>query len=457
MKKFLFCIAALSLVFAAGTAMAWDADDHIVVAPNSRGDLIVFPVVLGTSSPVIKTKIVVTNTSEVECAVAKVVFRDHKYSQELLDFLIYLTPTDVWWGEIYYNAADGTVRVFSTDGSGPSSTTGVTFASVDYPLDQPFTPVPCAPGAEEIVYCEVFGTYTNTLINADGFNRPILKTDLKTSFETAAESAFVGHFAGLWDCNNILTGHYESYISGFFTGANRALVFADYDNISKLNVMNPTVLGESARNSLCEIEAALSKTMVSMPYYNLPSNGKFAVHWHTFITKLTSINTTTCNIVGIEGPYWNYPSGAAWIDAYWCVIYSPLYFDLEENAPGTTHTPFSPYTPPPDETFCWEVNWKFTIPTFISSNYEEGWVRYGFTGTTSCNVAAFPLTPPELSYTGAPDIPTVWFINTAEGLDIFDAAFINGDVAYNGNLDPAGSYAGPLPYYQYSDFVLPLP
>jgi len=427
MKKVIRVIVLLTAVLflagaSAGVALAYDESDHIKVAPNSQGNLVVFSPVIGLDGGW-ETKIVVTNTSETESAVAKVVFRDGFYSQELLDFLIYLSPRDVWWGKISYGANG--VRVYSTDGSGPSSTAGQTFASANYPLDQPFTLVACAPGAEQIVYCEVIGAWSDAL----GGVLPTKKSDIKTAYDAAATAAM--------GCSNILTGHYELDIAGVTTGANRALVFADYGNLAKLNTQDPTILGQDANNNLCEIEAALSKNRISMPYYN--GSGKLALHWHTFITKLSTISSA-CVITGVEGPF--FAEANSWIDTF-RVIYSPLYFDLEENAPGSEETPFSPYTPPPDRLLPYEVNFVFTVPDFISSNYTEGWVRYTFDASVTC-IAEDEVSV--IGYSGAPDIPTVWFFG-GSGLSILDAAFDSPAVAVDG-ID--------YPYYQSSDgYVMP--
>ena len=418
MKKVIRVIVLLTAVFflvGAGTvAVAYDENDHVIVAPNSNGDVVVFPVVIGLDGGWV-TKIVVTNTSTYRSAVAKVIFRDGLFSQELLDFLIYLSPTDVWWGEISYGPNG--VRVYSTDGSGPSSTAGQTWASETYPLDQPFVPVACAPGAEQIVYCEVIGAWSDVIyIDDKRLLPPISKDIVKAAYDDEDDDD--------WGCSNILTGHYELTIAGVTTGANNALVLAGYENEGKLSPMNPTILGEKADNNLCEIGAALSKRKIGMPYYN--GLGKLAIHWHTFITKLSTIDSL-CEIQGVEGPFFN-PENE-WMTDDFKVIFSPLYFDLEENAPGREETPFSPYTPPPDRLFPYEVNFLFTVPDFISANYQEGWVRYEVDAETSC--APETGYPEILNYDDSPDIPTVWFFGPA-GLSILDPHFRNGHVDYWG-------------------------
>lgn len=429
MKKLIRVIFLLTAVFflmGAGTAaLALDDADHVIVAPNSKGDVVVFPVVIGLDGGWV-TKIVVTNTSLTESAVAKVIFRDGLYSQELLDFLIYLSPTDVWWGEIRYG--ENGAEVFSTDESGPSSTAGETWASTDYPLEQPFQTVACAPGAEQIVYVNVIGAWSAVIADDP---RPVLKSVVKAAYED--DNAVMG-------CDNILTGHYELTIGGVTTGANRALVWADYGNKIRLTPQTETFLGEFANNNLCELEASLSKQNIAMPYYN--GSGMLAVHWNTFVTKLSTIDSS-CDITAVQGQFFD--DGNSWITSDYKVVFSPLYFDLEENAPGSEDTPFSPYTPPADRTLPYEVNSLFTVPPFISANYVEGWVRYNFDATTTCT----PLVgeEAEISYTGAPSIPTVWFFGPA-GLSILDAAFDNGVVVYT----PNGNDWTTLEYYQNAQF-----
>ena len=160
MKKFRFCLVLLA-VFAimGGTGFAFDATDHVKIAPNGEGDLMFFPWYLAASGGW-QTQISVINTSACYSTVAKVVIRSHNWSDELLDFLVYLSPNDVWTGYIRYGA-QGTYLYSEDDSilvskpavpmvvSGTQDDTKTYFASPTNPVSQPFFPVKC-PAASKI-------------------------------------------------------------------------------------------------------------------------------------------------------------------------------------------------------------------------------------------------------------------------------------------------------------------
>ena len=84
-----------------------------IVNREGRGDLLLFPFFYTDSS--VKTKIRVVNVNSDWGIVAKVVLRSSKCSEELRDFLIYLSPNDVWTAEILLE--NGKVVLKSTDDS----------------------------------------------------------------------------------------------------------------------------------------------------------------------------------------------------------------------------------------------------------------------------------------------------------------------------------------------------
>lgn len=81
---------------------------------TSRGNYLVTPAYFAIGG--YKSKIEVANTRDDVAVVAKVVIREGDCSQELLDFLIFLSPGDVFNAEIYKDT-DGTVKIKSTDDS----------------------------------------------------------------------------------------------------------------------------------------------------------------------------------------------------------------------------------------------------------------------------------------------------------------------------------------------------
>ena len=428
MKKLVLLIMIGAFLAAGGTALAWNDAEHVIQAPNSEGDLMFFPV--GVALDGWDTKITVTNTSSNRSAVAKVIVRSAGFSKELLDFLIYLSPTDVWTGTLKHGTA-GPVMYSDDDSclSGPGVWANVV------PMNQPLVDV-CANDTNEIVYVTVIEAWSSN--NAEGDPFPLCDLYDPPVPKDCIYDAYHDHFGATNDSPyNILTGHYELSVLGAFTIGDRAEVMRDYDNRIKMLATAVQEIGTGADNNLCEIEAALSKNHLAMPYYNDAT--KLALHWVTFVTKLTQVEDCLCDFN--KGPFtgWGYWDG----EDYICkdVVFSPLYFDLRENSPGCEETVFSPYEPPPDRVFPYEVNFLFTVPTFISANYEEGWVEYNFSHSTTCDPKGSAAH--EIRYNGAPAIASAWLLND-NGLCLIPSAHVDGRVEYD-----HGSGFMDLIYYQY--------
>lgn len=439
MKKLVLLIMIGAFLAAGGTALALDDEQHVIQAPNSEGDLMFFPV--GVALQGWDTKITVTNTSLNRSAVAKVIVRSAGWSKELLDFLIYLSPTDVWTGTLKQGVA-GPVMYSDDDSclSGP----GVWANTVGSPMNQPLIDA-CGNDTNEIVYVTVIEAWSsNDVEDENGLDNPMCDLWDPPVSKDCIYDAYHNHFVATNDTPyNILTGHYELSILGALTVGDRAEVMRDYDNSRKLVVQQVDEIGTGADNNLCEIEAALSKNHLAMPYYNDAT--KLALHWVTFVTKLTQVNAL-CNCVLNKGPFvgWWDPVDEECED----VVFSPLYFDLMENTPGCEDAVFSPFEPPPDRVFPWEVNFLFTLPDFIHANYEEGWVDYDFDYVTTCEPAEDVAVPAHvISYTGAPAIASSWLLNE-NGLCLIPSAHVDGTVNYS--VDDGASW-NEIMYYQYSN------
>lgn len=103
--------AALALV---GTAsIAADGNPPVQIGCDGTGDYLLAPVYYAVANW--KTELKVVNTNTTRAIVAKVVVRDSKESEEIMDFAIYLTPGDVWTGTLYDD--NGVVKLTSTDDS----------------------------------------------------------------------------------------------------------------------------------------------------------------------------------------------------------------------------------------------------------------------------------------------------------------------------------------------------
>lgn len=121
MKKSLFGlgIALIALVIVAGNVMAQDPltrDDstRVTVAQNFVGDFLEGH--LYTTESNYSTKIKIINTSTTMAVVGHLVFRSGTCSVEVLDFPVFLTPTDVFEATLTVGA-NGLTQIFSDDDS----------------------------------------------------------------------------------------------------------------------------------------------------------------------------------------------------------------------------------------------------------------------------------------------------------------------------------------------------
>ena len=110
-KMVISSIAALSIM--GGSAFAANNANGTKVALDGTGDYLVYPYYAAVASW--KTNIRVMNTNVNKAIVAKVVIRERMISSEKLDFLIYLTPGDVWDGQIVNE--NGKVVIKTSDDS----------------------------------------------------------------------------------------------------------------------------------------------------------------------------------------------------------------------------------------------------------------------------------------------------------------------------------------------------
>jgi hypothetical protein len=428
MKRLFNCALALTLglIFMSGTALAWNSTEHVTVSPNGKGDAGIFPIYVALEGGW-ETKIEIINTSIVYSTVAKVVVRTGVYSQEVLDFFVYLSPTDVWTG--YLNYGPNGARLYSTDGSVYAGTRAsgplTTWASVASPMNVDLYDDPC--DDNELGYIEVIETW-HAALGAP----PVLKTAIAAAF--VAGTASVGTL-------NSLAMHYEVNYAPLFNAAERAVVLRDYDVTEKLSLGKETFLGSSpgslSRNSLCEVEAAISKNEIAMPYYANDSLFS-ALHILLFPTKYTQL-TTACVISGVRSPFFNQNA-----DSAWCIEYGLFFWDLEENSPDTPGA----YSPIPEQQkykFCNELN--LVSPDNVTNlGFDEGWILYEFTTNTSCDPEETTLDT--VYFDGAPVVPVTLLIE-GTGMSLVNGAWSDADVNYQigtGLIVPQRYYHyGPYP------------
>ncbi len=434
MKRLFSYVMALAVgaMLLTGSAWAWDATEHVTVSPGGKGDAGVFPIWLAYEGW--ETKLEIINTDDQYSTVAKVIVRSAKNSQEVLDFLVYLSPTDVWTGYLRWGVAGP--ELFSNDDSVLAGTRATgpiegKWANVDPAMPMRVT---LFKDCDDVVmgYVEVVeGRYWSL------GKPPVAKSDIYAKWKVLG--------GGLPGTLNSLAMHYEiSYIPApGFKAAERAVVFRDYEVTSpKLTLGDQTYIGSDfftpSRNSFCEVEAALSKNYIAMPYY---ANGSpfESLHILTFSTKNTQLDKA-CKRTGVLGPFFQQNN----VGDY-CVEYGRYFWNLEEDSPSSPGS-YSPIPPSQIVQICDEV--VFLDPQQIvgtTTGFDEGWILYAFDEVTSC--------APEsglgsISFTGAPVIPTTVLYDNF-GMSFLYGAWSDGNVVYTPDVDE--NYL----FYHYGPFPRP--
>jgi hypothetical protein len=427
MRRFIKYAALITMVLMLGsTVWANSYTDHVTVAPNNKGDVLIFPWFLALDGGW-QTKLTVINTDKVNSVVAKLIIRSYHNSEELLDFFLYLSPADVWNGVIKYSAAKRAVVMFSSDDSALSAIApSLVWANVT-PIDQIMFPLqtctvtgstgdgdwlgyvevvsiaagPVAPAAPGVKKLDIYNAYVALLAGG---------TTLLDYAGDLAQGSRINSLAGFMQFQNPLSG---------FDSAMSATTLKDYGNLEAATTGSETRLGTTAMNTLGEIEAALSKDDIALPYVN---NDDLALYFFTFPTKLTE----DCGPKA-RGPYFD--------DSDRCVPYTVTTYDLTEKSPSTG-SPFSGGGSTTNK-FCSEVNFLASVPF----EYAEGWANYLFNNKTD-NVAAKDKSL--LDYDGTPVIATYLYLG-ATGMSANYGAWTD-ELVFCDRLVPSTLFD-----YQYTD------
>jgi len=453
----------VAVLMVSSVAMAWDFRDHVKQGHGAKGDALVFPFYAAINGGW-ETKLWVINTATDRSVVAKIVFRTQIYSLEVLDFLLYLTPTDVWTGVVRYNPTTGKVEIFSDDdsalysASGTTATPALIWASqtpIQQTLSTPTLMTACNDN-NWMGYVEVFeaahsvanAVYAPTQgAGAVSLNTPpVNKQALYRAYNEWPNAMMVA------DGINVLTGYMEFRNNTINQKATlQATVLKDYDATlagqTPLTVNLETFWGEAnSNNSVGEVEAALSRTDLAMYY----SDRNLTLHFLSFPTKRTILGTPAnqCGIAGFRSPFFTQKGSLV----NGCITYTGANYDLRENSSAAAGI-FSPGGPA--STLCGEVN-------FLSGfAFTEGWARYSFNYTTATNfdvqsgVAPYNVAGTwDGAYTGAPVIGTVLNLGSSgDGYTLAPAAFTDGQVR---DIVTVNALTNPVNqtiyyYYQYQD------
>lgn len=492
-KMFLVCMLFTAV---STSALAYDVREHVRLAGDGRGDVIIFPVYV--AFPGWNTNITVINTHHTYSVVAKVVFRSQRYTEELLDFLIFLSPEDVWDGTVRVGD-NGKVQIFSDDDS-VRRDLGV-FASKSTPWVQDLFPVDCNGDTENIGYIEVFEAWAGNIgeiataawpaacplppaqpnLGSKGTQQGGVFVDKRQiecfyrSFNRAIGTPLVAD--GRQDETvNSLTGFME--ISAPSSGISAAItptILKNYNNREYLDHMNPTTFNNAGAmfNTITEVEAALAVEELHMPY-----EPDITVHIITFPTKQAkphnTLNPGTGNCryrarragenfpQNLQSPFWQQNGIRGDVNT---VAADPLFdssgtfsarvsvdpFDMLETHVGPTGIVSGGVIPQRAFSLIDEVNLinlgnkKGAYYNSQIDVYDQGWVRYVFStaGNARVNTTAARVNlnrPDIINFTGAPAIGTVFSLEGRDNAYMLNAAVDFGIIRYS--ADGGATFGG---------------
>lgn len=276
-KKMLVSAAAAAAmttsVFAAGgngSPTPIDAD--------GTGDYLVFPTYWAKASGNWATNLKVVNTNTRDAIVAKVVVREYATSQENLDFLIYLTPGDVWEGKLYSDG--GFTKLYSDD---DSIFKGNVPASPANPVDQIL--FDNGPKGNEYGYVEVYGVAQIPANNVHsgwaGPGAPLDKHKLYDKYTSEVHGQGAGAGYPYWTAVDNDSIYGQQVISSDAQGSEKSMTMmaTAFTNVTG-EVSNGNVVKGEATNIttattrtdydtlIGNVEAVLEKTNVYVTYYN---------------------------------------------------------------------------------------------------------------------------------------------------------------------------------------------
>jgi len=424
MKKCFKTIAlAMCVVFLAGSAWALTLDDHVKVAPGGKGDVLIFPFYAAIDGGW-ETKLTVVNTSNTYSTVAKVIVRSPVNSEELLDFFIYLSPTDVWTGTLKFDAQTGALLESDSD----SIVSRLAGAGNPVWGDEEIAIRALIAPSGVLDFNEMGYAYVINIASFDLGAPPVAKNRIYNAYQAVLAADDLGGNLP----QNILSGWMDFQVAGFgLTSALNAVTLKDYKNEEVATIAEETILGAEANNTLMEVEAALSKNDIAIPYLN--TGDDISLHFLTFPTKY-SVTDADGLLASVRSPFAGFSP-----DRDFCVRFRLDLYDTTEDTITPADPIWSPAPPPEFNDLCNELNWLVSD----ASPFDEGWIRYTFGyATTGQNKV-----PEEMTYTGAPVIPVGLNLG-ASGMSLKYGAWTDGEVS-------ATDWDGlnePVPGYQYSDF-----
>lgn len=276
-------IAAVAAALMAGGASA------VEVSRDGVGDFLIAPAYFigGGMSSTLK----VINTSPTLSTVAKVVFRDPVSSAEILDFLVYLSPNDVW---------TGTVKCLAADANGNCNKSEV--RSADDSQEQLNSDAWASPAANAVIessssdgrvalpnqgYVDIEMGPTFLLAPNQSAQKKsgVSKDAVRAAYNQRISDANL--FVASSETPNILTGSVTAHTNTALGSAEIPLLaLANYDTQYLPQVGVASGLDTATqRTPVADVEEAIWKNNIVVPY-NVDT-GSVSLATFTFPTKLT--------------------------------------------------------------------------------------------------------------------------------------------------------------------------
>lgn len=190
-KKLLPSVMAAALI--SGVTFGGNAA-AVEVAADATGQVLLAPIFYVKNEGQVNY-IKVINTSFTQAVKARIAFRSRVNSTEVLDFILYLTPGDIWRGEI--KNIDGQSYVTSTDDSVRNLPNADAFASMEGKAASVmmFDAALSANDDNEMGHFEVIGAYSatgvvNTPSGSVTVKQGMSKFDLAKIFDTPLATLF---------------------------------------------------------------------------------------------------------------------------------------------------------------------------------------------------------------------------------------------------------------------------
>lgn len=368
-KLALVTVAIMLLVFSASMSNANIIDGNYSfpdgnypsqasINPGGLGDALLYGYYNVRSSNMNLFNIV--NTSDVDGAKVRVVFRSAKTSKEVLDFSVCLSRGDVWTAFLLDNGTAGQIYVYDTD-----TITAPVFASQAF-FSGTYGPITVTPDDTKEGYFEVIG-----LAAIPGYDKATCTANATTCPKT---EALCRDFTSSTSVANVLMGNNTIIdLKSLATYSYNASAIANYSTL-------PVSLSAGQEPSMADMDGGcaeadfiFTKSNIISPFDLISDiNGETEVILTFPTRKACHELTTTTDMFGSTKT-----SGG--IRTEYCTDFGIAIWDDRETRSDKTN-----FSPSPSQCFPYEVNvlkvggssiWNSTVAISASTTFNLGWLN----------------------------------------------------------------------------------